>query len=739
MIPEKPVTLITGGTKGIGLGFARTFAARGHSLLLVARSEDDLKSASQEIRDAHGVEVHHVAADLAVAEGPDKVERFVRDKKLFVEYLVNNAGYGLGNTFERTDREKLLNMASLNMLALTDLSHRFLPAMIAAGRGGILNVSSLAGMTPGPYQAGYYASKAYVNSLTEALAHETRATGVKVSVLVCGPVETEFHERMGADTAYYIRLLGMHKPDDLAAEAADKFLAGKRVIIPGLLNRISAVAMRLTPHFVLVPCVAWLLKLRGGSARGHLPHFPAATGEVPNWENGVTYRPETIVRPETIDDIVRVVSDKENYPSPVRAVGVLHSPARCSADTGGTMLDMTGMSRIIEIGDDFVTAEAGAIFIDVAQELARHGLQFHINTEIGNVTLGAMACAATKDSSLIDSSLYGQVSSFVSGFKVVRPDGSVRQYTEDEDPEEMRLFRSSYGLLGVIVEVTFKVKPYTAVSVEHRTYSLAQFREAVPELVRQKYALMMYFFPFADRITVELRREVPDAEATRNFGWPLRNAFWRTLGPLFALGIKRISPNAGVEHALIRAFHRVMRRGLTWFVRGSHTRPEAQIIRYADDPGDIKYVFSMWSFDEAKYFDVLEAYFRFCNDYAEETGFRCDLPAVGYRILKDRNALLSYTHSGDAMSIDPASTGGEGWDDFLKAYNTFCSGNGGYPLFNQTKHLTPEQVQKAFGSRLSEFAEARSKHDPHDRLLSSYFSELLGKAGVSRIRRSAAE
>ena len=141
------------------------------------------------------------------------------------------------------------------------------------------------------------------------------------------------------------------------------------------------------------------------------------------------------MRPRTIDDVVRVVSDAAAYPSPVRAVGKLHSPAPCSADVGGTMLDMTGMTRILEIGHDFVTAEAGALYIDVAEELARHDRQFHINTEIGNVTLGAVACAATKDSSLIGTSHWGQVSSFVSGLKIVKPDGTVASYNESDHPE----------------------------------------------------------------------------------------------------------------------------------------------------------------------------------------------------------------------------------------------------------------------------------------------------------------
>jgi len=451
---------------------------------------------------------------------------------------------------------------------------------------------------------------------------------------------------------------------------------------------------------------------------------PGSAG-VSNWDHGVTYRPAVIVSARTVDDVVRVVSDTATYPSPVRAVGKLHSPAPCSADDGGTMLDMTSMTRILEIGPDFVTAEAGALYIDVAEELARHDRQFHINTEIGTVTLGAVACAATKDSSLVGSSQYGQVSSFVSGVKVVKPDGTVCSFTEDEHPEEMRLLRLSYGLLGVVVEVTLKTQPITALFAEHRMYSLAEFRAAVPDLVAQDLALMMYFYPFADCVVLEVRREEPGAKPTSNGGWWLRNAFWRKLGPLFVLSIRRLSPTDAIEHALIRFYDRLMRRGMCWFVGGKLTSPHAQIIRHVDDPGVNKFVFSMWSFDEEGYFDILEEYFRFCKEYAEQTGFRCNLPAVGYRIVQDRKALLSYTHDADALSIDPVSTGGPEWEEFLKAFNAFCSDRDGHPLFNQTKHLTAAQARKAYGKRWEEFAQVRAKWDPDDRLLSHYFADLL--------------
>lgn len=724
---RKEVTLITGATQGIGRSFAEEFAARGHVLMLVSRTGADLDALAAELSKNTSVKIYTFEVDLTTEKGCEAVQTEVHKQGLFVEYLINNAGFGVSGNFAELAHEKLLKMVDLNVRVPTDLARRFLPEMVAAGRGGVLNVSSMAGFTPGPYQATYYASKAYLNSLGGALAHELRHSGVKISTLACGPVKTEFHSRIGAESSYYVKILGVQSPEEVARYATKKFLAGRRMIIPEVVHQVNALAMKLTPHFVLVPFIAWLLKRRGPAAYGRKPHMLAPdTGKIANWEGGLSYRPEMIVRPKTIDDIVRVVKDTSQYPTPVRAVGALHSPARCSADDKGTMVDMTGMTRIVEIGEENVTAEAGATYIDVAHELARQGLQFHINTEIGNVTLGAVACAASKDSSLIGSSEYGQISSFVTGVKVVHPDGSVHSYTEIEHPEEMRRLRSSYGMLGIVAEVTLRTKPTTAVFVEHRVYSLAQFREAVPDLVAQNFALMMYYYPFANRVVVELRREVPDMEPRGGeFGWALRNAFWRKWSPFLALATKRLSPTGSVEHAITRAIDWVMRRGMTWFIRGAHTRPDAQIIRYPDNPGRVKYVFSMWSFDEKKFFDILEAYFRFCHDYAERTGYRCDLPAFGYRIVQDRNALLSYTHDGTKLSIDPTSTGGAGWDAFLEEYNNFCSEHGGIPMLNQTKHLTASQVQKAFGKRLKEFETKRRKRDPKDRLLSGYFAEFL--------------
>lgn len=456
-------------------------------------------------------------------------------------------------------------------------------------------------------------------------------------------------------------------------------------------------------------------------------HSTDQNGEIRNWESSETYKPARLVRPRSVDDIVQILTDTASYPTPVRAFGSMHSPSRCAGDDGGTMVDMTGMNRILDIQPDRVTVEAGALLIDVGQALAERGLQVHMNTEIGNITLGAAACGATKDSSIPGAQDYGQLSSYVLGVKLVKPNGEVCEITAEDNPEDMALIRSSYGLFGIVFEVTLQVRPLAALTVVHRRYTLEKFRAAFPELVAEGHGLMMYFFPHIDRITVELRREAPDRNPKARWAWALRNAFWRRYGPLLALAIDRISPTRSIKYTLEQTYHFLMSGSIVRFVRGRSTHPQAQMIRYPDDPGNVKYVFSMWAFPEEGFFDILEAYFEFCRDHYEKTGFKCDLPNVGYRISQDRNAILSYSYDDTVLSIDPVSTGGPGWHDFLRAYNVFCSERGGSPLLNQTKFLTAAQLRKSFRDRLARFAAARTEWDPTNRLLSRHFADLLAE------------
>ena len=197
----RPVALITGASAGIGKELARLLAVD-HDLILTARREDELNSLAQELSRTR---CHVVPLDLASPTGPKALFDAVAAKGLAVDVLINNAGFGDLGPFANAELGKMLRMIQLNVTALTELTGLFLPGMIARQRGQILNVGSVAGFQPGPFMAVYYATKAYVNSFSEALSNELIGTGISVTCLCPGPTRTEFASggRHGADGAFH--------------------------------------------------------------------------------------------------------------------------------------------------------------------------------------------------------------------------------------------------------------------------------------------------------------------------------------------------------------------------------------------------------------------------------------------------------------------------------------------------------------------------------------------------------
>jgi FAD/FMN-containing dehydrogenase len=460
---------------------------------------------------------------------------------------------------------------------------------------------------------------------------------------------------------------------------------------------------------------------------GRIPASPAPGLELRNWEGSVASYPRAVVEARNVDDIVGVLTDAERYPSPVRAHGSNHSTTLCGVADGGTVLKMRGMDRILEIGPDTVTVQAGALYIDVAKELEKHNLQFYVNVEIGNLSMGAAACTGTKDASMPGE--FGQVCSYCIGMKMVRPNGEILEVTED-DPELMQLARSNYGLFGVVHEVTFRVTPLQAMSLEHHTFRLDEFEEKLPELWARGDSMMMYIFPFLDRITVEFRRYSQDEAARQRvtrpnrIAWRVRNFCWKNVIAGFGYLAERYIPFPGPRYFAIDSFNRVVQEMLNR-LSGRHTVPTDQMIRYPEVSGWTKYTFSIWAFPEEQYARILREYFSWVRQYQKVKGWRPNIFHVGYRIMKDESPLFSYSYRGNVMTIDPVSTGTPGWLEFLDAYNDFCSEHGGTPLFNQTRGLQRRLSRAAFGERIEAFNEARKRYDPDDRLLNEYFREVL--------------
>jgi uncharacterized protein len=256
LIVTERVTLITGASAGIGVELARVFAAHGHRLALTARREDRLTQLASEITASGGAAPVVIPCDLTQPDACDRIEAALAAAGVEVEYVVNNAGFGLFGHAVRRDRAEQLNMITVNIRALTDLSLRFSDQLIK-NRGGILNLGSVAGFLPGPGMAVYYASKAYVISFTEALRAELGPRGVRVTVVCPGPVPSEFQARAGFKPGFDSAVLNVSAAE-VARQGYRGLMANKRAVLPGLGIKIVPFLLRLFPRSFILAAVAGL-------------------------------------------------------------------------------------------------------------------------------------------------------------------------------------------------------------------------------------------------------------------------------------------------------------------------------------------------------------------------------------------------------------------------------------------------------------------------------------------------
>lgn len=258
----KPAVVITGGSDGIGLALAKAFASPDRTIVLIARESDRLDKACAELHDNGNRDVLPLVLDISNETAVTEIAEFLADADLYADILINSAGIGTTGDFAAEPPENLRRLADLNVTALTRLCRAFLPDMLTRGHGGIVNIASLGGFVPGPYQAAYYASKAYVISLTRALAHETRGQGIRVACVVPGPVNTKFHERANGQNSLYRLILPALSPDQVARSTFRGYRLGMGIITPGLFNNITGLALRLLPTMLTTPILAILLKPR---------------------------------------------------------------------------------------------------------------------------------------------------------------------------------------------------------------------------------------------------------------------------------------------------------------------------------------------------------------------------------------------------------------------------------------------------------------------------------------------
>ena len=243
--------LVTGASAGLGAELARLFAADGHDVVLVARRRDKLEALGSELEAKHAVRSVAVAEDLGDREAPTRIVKELEKRGIAVEFLVNNAGFGTNGAFAELEPGRELELLQVNVVALVHLTRLVVPAMVARGSGRILNLGSTAGFLPGPFMADYYASKAFVNSFSQALWYELRGTGVTVTVSCPGATATEFAQVAGSDKSRLFQA-GAMGATQVATHAYRAMMRGKRVAIPGLFNKLQMQSLRLSPSAVLL-------------------------------------------------------------------------------------------------------------------------------------------------------------------------------------------------------------------------------------------------------------------------------------------------------------------------------------------------------------------------------------------------------------------------------------------------------------------------------------------------------
>lgn len=447
---------------------------------------------------------------------------------------------------------------------------------------------------------------------------------------------------------------------------------------------------------------------------------------IANYDGSITTNPKQLVFPQTVQEIQAILRDSANFPSPVRAKGSYHSLTPC-VSSDGTIVDMSRMAQVIQIdsANNTFTAQAGLQFIEASKALRAQGLQFMTNIEIGNMTLGSAACCHSKDA--LDGIEFGQVSSYVTGIKWVTPAGELTEASATVNPNLLPLARSSYGLAGIVYEVTFRVKPIEALHFTYIPRPVDELTQAEVDEFLTSEGLICW--TVGRTCVFQCRQKVADAGILGSLEAAVRRRLWNFgdahAGHIIDEFVKDKTLRDAVQSADFD-FTKFLYSTLHLFGGITLLAPD-KTIDYRNTPDAAKYAFTFWAFPRTQWLETLRAYLDFADQYFKSTGFRCNMPLGAYHIRRDTNSILSYTYDQEIFSIDPihASTDDTAWHSFLQQFNDFAFQRGGIPLLNQSPFVERKHVEGAYGQRWLDLVKWLRTMDPGKRMLNPFFADLL--------------
>ena len=449
--------------------------------------------------------------------------------------------------------------------------------------------------------------------------------------------------------------------------------------------------------------------------------------QVVNYDGSITASPQQLVYPKTVEEIQSILRDTVGFPGPVRAMGNYHSLTPC-ASSDGTIVNLSKMTQVVAIDSANLTftAQAGMQIIEASKALRAQNLQMMLNIEIGNMTLGSAACCHSKDA--LDGIEFGQVSSYVTQMKWVTPSGDLAEASAADNPDLLRTMRSSYGLCGIVYEVTLRVKPIEALHFTYLPRPVDELTQAeVDNLLDTSEGLICWT---VGRTSIfQQRYRVAEPGILSSLLADARRLLWNYEAAHVGQLIDRFIDDPTLRDAAQQGdFDAAKLLYAQLHLAGGITllAPD-KTIDYHNTPATAKYAFTFWAFPRSQWLTTLLAYLDFTDQYFKDTGFRCNMPLGAYHIRRDASSLLSYTQDQEIFSIDPihAPTDVPAWQAFLRKFNDFASQRNGIPLLNQSPFVTQAQVQAAYGQRWSQFSAAVRAADPTGRMLNPFFAALL--------------
>lgn len=429
-----------------------------------------------------------------------------------------------------------------------------------------------------------------------------------------------------------------------------------------------------------------------------------------------------IVRPKSADEIVRIVRDRTRYPTPIRALGSGSATTRCvSLGNTGTSLDLSELDRVVRVNEGSVTAQAGITLSELADVLGDKGLELIGGFDLADRTLGGAVSSVGLETST--SRTEGSFVSQILEVKLVTADGR-KLRVSNEHGTLLNLMRLSYGLLGIVYEVTLRVRPIQPFSVQSQRLSFAELEGFSPRFAAADAGMKMRLFPFRDRVLCEIRVSSPDDSSGVDIAWRLKSWAANSIAPNAAAALAKVVPVNQLRYPLVDGL-----------MEATQTLSSTQILRagsmsveqksHAGRKRKQKFRHSTWAFPESAFGRVANEFLVFSQDHYQRTAYRCDMPALSSRIARDRSALFAPSYEESIVTISPMSTQLKGWEEYAFEYADFAMRHEGIPIFSHSAHLPADYSIRHFKERLTLFKKMRYQFDPENRLLNPFFANFL--------------